>query len=48
MAGKGDKARSNHSRKYRENYDQIDWEQEPKKDKKKSCKYRGKYVKYYK
>jgi len=29
-AGKGDKARNNHSKKFKENYDKIKWRKTPK------------------
>lgn len=48
MAGKGDKARNCHTPKFRNNFDLIEWaEKNPKKNKKGSCKYRIKTVKYY-
>ena len=49
MAGKGDKARNCHSKKYRDNFNLIEWTSEKAKKKKKtSCTSKGKIIQYYK
>jgi len=48
MAGKGDKARNCHTRKFRDNFELIVWcRNSPNKKRKTSCKSRSKTVKYY-
>ena len=47
MAGKGDKARNCHSKKFKKNYDTIQWGKVPNKVKKITCKCHGKTIKYY-
>ena len=46
MAGKGDKPRIKNRRRYRSNYDIIDWRRN--KPKKKRCTSIGKTIQYYK
>ena len=47
MAGKGDKARNCHTRKFRDNFDVIVWgTDKPTKKKKTSCKSGRKRIKY--